>query len=215
MPLDLATRLRNETASAQVRAEKAGFLTRLSQGTASRAAYRALLLDMSAIYGALEAELEAHREHPVVAKLQLRELWRAEAIAADCRAFNVDASAPPSAPGERYVARIREAAAADPVLLAGHTYARHASGLVSAQILKRSIDAVFPDGSSEMYDYPDVNLSLVRNQVRTAFNALALAPAQAAAVVKEAILSFELSAAVLEAPEKAVPPPKPAPPAGS
>ncbi len=212
MPLDLATRLRNETASAQQRAEKAGFLTRLAQRTASRAAYRALLLDLSAIYGALEDELAVRREHPVVAKLQLPELWRSEGLAADCRVFEVDPAASPSAAGGRYVARIREAAAADPALLSGHFYARYATGLATTQILKRSIEAVFPgkDGAgSDFYDYPDVNISMMRNQLRMTFNELPIAPAQAGAIVKEAILSFELAAAVFDAPEKATPPPPP------
>lgn len=212
MPLDLATRLRNETASAQQRAEKAGFLTRLAERTASRAAYRSILLDLAAIYGALEEELEARSEHPVVAKLQLPELWRSEGLVADCKAFEVDPASPPSAPGARYIARIREVAEADPSLLAGHFYARHASGLVTTQILKRSIEAVFPGGGSDFYDYSDVNISTMRNQLRMMFNELPLTPSQAGAVVKEAILSFELGAAVFEAPEKATPPPPPVAP---
>ncbi|MCC6129506.1 MAG: biliverdin-producing heme oxygenase [Acidobacteria bacterium] len=213
MPLDLATRLRNETASAQQRAEKAGFLTRLAERTASRAAYRALLLDLAAIYGALETELETRAEHPVVAKLQFPELWRSEGLAADCKAFEVDPTAPPSEPAARYIARIREAAEGDPSLLAGHFYARHASGLVTTQILKRAIESVFAGGTADFYDYGDVNISVMRNTLRMRFNELPLTPAQAGDVVKEAILSFELGAAVFEAPEKATPPPPPAPPA--
>ncbi len=214
----LAARLRDGTSEAHRAAERGPFIRAFLGArragpdrpgpTLDRPTYRAYLIALHAVYVALEAGLERHREHPVAGPLALPYLYRAPAIAADLRTlFAADPAASPPVPAAlALAARLRELADRDPALLVAHAYTRYLGDLSGGQILRGAAarilgldadaDASHTPGLA-FYDFPQIpDLSACKADLRARLDALPLAPAGVTALVAEAREAFARNAAV-------------------
>ncbi len=134
----LAARLRAETRSRHAQAERAGIMPALLQGRMDRGAYVRLLLNLHAIYAALEAGLTQHADHPHVAPICFPALFRVLALRADLQVLA------PGAPTEThglcpathaYVARLQHLTDHQPEGLVAHAYTRYLGDLSGGQML--------------------------------------------------------------------------------
>jgi len=134
----LAQRLRDETRTLHVDAEKSPFMSVLLRGRMRRAAYAALLRNLHAIYEVLEPALARHAVHPALAPLNLAALARLPSLLQDlvgiCDPSDATFELRPSA--VRHVARLRELDASCPERLLAHAYVRYLGDLSGGQILR-------------------------------------------------------------------------------
>lgn len=212
----LAARLRDGTSEAHRAAERGPFIraflgARRADPAApglSRDTYRAYLVALHAVYTALEAGLERHREHPVAGPLALPYLYRAPAIAADLQTlFAADPPALRPVPAAlALAAHLRALADRDPALLVAHAYTRYLGDLSGGQILRGAAARILglpvaPSGAETpglaFYGFPQVpDLNACKAELRARLDALPLAPAGVTALVAEARDAFARNAAV-------------------
>ena len=195
----LSIRLRSETKDAHVAAERSGIMQALLRGTISRPNYVALLVNLAAIYRALEAELASHAEAPALAGIDLSRLRRLPAIEQDIATL-----AEPGAPTPairhattKYVERLRYAGASSPDLLLAHAYVRYMGDLSGGQILSgivsKSLGLPYGQGAA-FYSFPDIrDPAEFKKQFRLALDAAA-AVTSADAIIAEAQYGFALHA---------------------
>lgn len=79
----LRARLKVETRELHQLAERSGIMKALLRGRVERAGYCLLLRNLHEIYAALEAGLETHFDHPMLAPILFRALFRLEALESD------------------------------------------------------------------------------------------------------------------------------------
>jgi heme oxygenase len=193
----LSARLRDGTREAHRAAERGAFVRAFlgarrpdragpTGPTIDRDLYRAYLIALHAVYTALEAGLERHREHPVVGPLALPYLYRAPALAADLQTLSTLEQAethprertrehtseqtpypPANAQGASPVpaalalaAHLHELADRDPALLVAHAYTRYLGDLSGGQILRGAAARILgvPDDGPGLrfYDFPQI-----------------------------------------------------------
>lgn len=200
----LGARLRDGTWDLHRRAEVAGAMAALLRGELPAAVYRELLVNLQALYSALEDALEAHATHPGLAPLFDRRLHRSAALAADLASLPAPSGATAALRPAMvaYVARVAELAEQAPALLAAHAYVRYLGDLHGGQVLARRVRALPdlpPDVSTGFYDFGDA--AAVSAQVRAFRAGLAALPAdeaQTEALVAEARRGFEAHVALFE-----------------
>lgn len=215
----LAARLRDGTSEAHRAAERGPFIRAFLGARRAdpagpridRDTYRAYLVALHAVYTALEAGLERHREHPVAGPLALPYLYRAPALAADLQTlFAADPRAQQPVPAAlALAAHLRELADRDPALLVAHAYTRYLGDLSGGQILRGAAARILgvPDGTDgtdgadtpglAFYDFPQIpDLNACKADLRARLDALPLAPAGVTALVAEARDAFARNAAV-------------------
>jgi len=83
MSSQLALALREGTKKAHTMAENVGFVRCFLKGVVEKQSYRKLVANFYFVYGALEAAMAQHREHPVVGPLYFPELVRQPALERD------------------------------------------------------------------------------------------------------------------------------------
>lgn len=192
-------RLRTGTAAAHREAEGAAFVKAIFDATVSRADYVRFLHALKAIYGALEAGLEANRHDPRVAPLALDRVYRSEPLAADL-SFYAGPQPTPLAATIRYVTQLESISRAAPHRLVAHAYTRYLGDLSGGQSLKKCIQRAFQLPGSEgvaFYEFSAItDLNAFKGQYRTGLDTLPLSAAEQQDVVEEAVLAFELNAAV-------------------
>ncbi len=214
----LAARLRDGTVEAHRAAERGPFIraflgarraTNSTTPSLNRLNYRDYLIALWAVYTALEAGLQRHREHPIAGPLALPYLYRAPAIAADLQAlFAITPEQQQPVPAARaYADHLQTLADHDPALLVAHAYTRYLGDLSGGQLLRgaaaRIVDIPdFPDISADapglaFYDFPQIpDLQVCKADLRARLDALPLAPAETTALVAEARSAFARNAAV-------------------
>ncbi|MFN5922530.1 MAG: heme oxygenase (biliverdin-producing), partial [Pseudanabaena sp.] len=101
---------------------------------------------------------------------------------------------------EKYLARIREISATDPVLLVAHAYTRYMGDLSGGQILKKiakeSMGLVDGDGTA-FYEFEDIrNHGEFKKNYRAALDTLPVDEATAQRIVDEANASFHMNMAM-------------------
>jgi len=173
-------------------------MRRVLRGDVGRGEYVALLVDLAALYDALETELDRHAGHPVLAPFAPGALRRHAALLADVAAL---AAGPPPAPGpaaRAYAAHLHALGASAPVRLVAHAYVRYMGDLSGGQILRGIVeralalrDGAGTDAGTAFHDFaaagdPDA----LKRRFRDALDAL---PAEwADAVVDEALVAFAM-----------------------
>ncbi len=196
----LAAQLKEGTMKAHTMAENMGFIKCFLKGVVDRRAYSKYVGNFYFVYSALEEAFTAHQDHPVIGQLVYPELWRQQSLETDLEFFcgsNWPAVISPSPACQVYVARIRELAATDPVLLISHAYTRYIGDLSGGQILKKIARRAMalPDGSgTAFYDFKHIkHEGKFKNQYRSVLDGLDLDQATIDRIVEEANYAFKLN----------------------
>ena len=162
MTAGLAEALRQGTRSLHTEVERSEFMRTLLRGQMQRTAYCLLLRNLHALYAALEAALEACRDHALLAPLYDPRLFRTAALVRD-----LDHLHGPGWAGsigiqpacQAYRLRLQYLATNQPELLLAHAYVRYLGDLSGGQQLKRIVSRslALPAGvvGIAFYDFGD------------------------------------------------------------
>lgn len=190
----LAQRLRDETRTLHVDAERSAFMSALLRGRMDRAGYAALLRNLHAIYEALEPALARHAGHPALAPLHLAALARLASLRDDLVkvADPSDLTVELRPAAVRYVARLHALDAAQPELLLAHAYVRYLGDLSGGQLLRDIVarsPALASRAGTAFYEFGDApSASLLAASFRASLDRAIVADPDA--VVAEARLAF-------------------------
>ena len=190
----LSLRLRSATRELHRDAERAGLMSALLRGQGDREACTRLLVNLHALYAALEPALERCGTQPGFAAFGFASLRRAPALAADLQLLQAWPMPAPAAAMQVYVARLQRLALAQPALLVAHAYVRYLGDLNGGQVLGQRIagalrlDAV----GLRFFDFgPPEAAAAAIARFRSALDGLPLADAgEAQALLEEACWSF-------------------------
>lgn len=134
----LRARLKHSTSELRRRAEQSGVMRQLLHGRIARARYCTLLRNLREIYAGLEAALDVHAHHPLLAPIVTRALFRLPSLEHDLRHlagedWARELGVVPAAAA--YRGRLDELARDSPGLLAAHAYVRYLGDLGEGQVL--------------------------------------------------------------------------------
>lgn len=196
-PQALALRLKQETRDLHALAERSGIMADLLRGRLGRPAYCGLLRNLQAIYAALEAGLDQHRDDVHVRQLWRPELRRLPALNADLAclhpaAWPADEALAPAT--SAYVERLQTLTAQAPLLLLAHAYLRYLGDLHGGQLLAGRVQRQFAlddAAGTAFYAFgPTAQLERLKQEFRNGLDALQLSVPQADGLVAEACDAF-------------------------
>jgi heme oxygenase (biliverdin-producing, ferredoxin) len=200
MSSNLASKLRVGTKKAHTMAENVGFVKCFLKGVVEKNSYRKLVGNFYFIYSAMEEEMEKHRNHPIVSKINFPELNRKQSLEEDLSfyyGFNWREQVQLSSAGEAYVQRIREISATAPELLVAHSYTRYLGDLSGGQILKNIAVTAMQLGEGQgtaFYEFAAIpNEKEFKAKYRQALDELAIDEATADRIVDEANDAFGMN----------------------
>lgn len=198
--LPLADRLKTATAELHRRAERSALMHALLAGRLPRESYLALMRNLLALYGELEAQLLAWPASP------FRVLDRRAAIESDLAQLDpASGGRPParlaSAMAE-YLDRLRAHADGAPHRLAAHAYVRYLGDLHGGQVLRACVRRLFAlqdDRGVGFYSFGDEAATAeLRADFRRRLASLSLSGPQADEVVAEARWAYEAHARLFD-----------------
>ncbi|MDZ7958839.1 MAG: heme oxygenase (biliverdin-producing) [Aulosira sp. DedQUE10] len=197
MSSNLASKLRVGTKKAHTMAENVGFVKCFLKGVVEKSSYRKLVGNFYFIYSAMEEEMENHREHPIVSKINFPELNRKHTLEQDLSFYygsNWREQVQLSPAGEAYVQRIREISATAPELLIAHSYTRYLGDLSGGQILKGIAQTAMnlSDGQgTAFYEFPEItDEKAFKAKYRQVLDDMPIDEATADRIVDEANAAF-------------------------
>jgi heme oxygenase len=168
-------------------------MAELLRGQLSRQQYTVWLLNLQAIYRALEAGLA---QMPAVMGVDFAPLYRSSALAKDLTFLEPAADMAPCDATRRYVARLQDLSAVGSQLLLAHAYVRYLGDLHGGQLLRRCVARVLQaegEQGMDFYDFgPPERVAELIHGFRNGLNALALEASEAEALAQEARLGFTL-----------------------
>lgn len=162
MSSNLASKLRIGTKKAHTMAENVGFVKCFLKGVVEKSSYRKLVANFYFIYSAMEEEMEKHKNHPIVGKINFPQLNRKQSLEEDLTYYygsNWRDQIKVSPAGAAYVERIRNISATAPELLISHSYTRYMGDLSGGQILKGIAQNAMnlSDGNgTAFYEFPEI-----------------------------------------------------------
>ncbi|MFN6460955.1 MAG: heme oxygenase (biliverdin-producing) [Nostoc sp. DedVER02] len=197
MSSNLATKLRVGTKKAHTMAENVGFVKCFLKGVVEKNSYRKLVANFYFVYSAMEEEMEKHRQHPILSKINFPQLNRKYTLEQDLSYYfgaNWREQIKLSPAGEAYVKRIREISATEPELLIAHSYTRYLGDLSGGQILKNiAVTAMnLSDGQgTAFYEFPEIpDEKAFKAKYRQNLDELPLDEATTDRIVEEANAAF-------------------------
>ena len=203
----LSTRLREGTQHSHTAAENTAFMKCFLKGIVEQEPFRKLLANLYLVYGALEAELERHRNHPAIAPIIFPELNRTANLEQDLAFYYGDNWREQIAPlpaGKIYVDRIHTVASTAPILLIAHAYTRYMGDLSGGQALKNIVRSALKlpaDQGTALHEFeqlPTVEAKRAfKENYREALNSLPLDEAAIQRIVDEANYAFHLNRDVM------------------
>lgn len=200
MSSNLATQLRVGTKKAHTFAENVGFVKCFLKGVVEKNSYRKLLANFYFVYSAMEEEMEKHRNHPIVSKINFPQLHRQQALEKDLAYYygaNWREQIQLSPAGEAYVQRIRELSEKEPELLISHSYTRYLGDLSGGQIFKGISQTAMnlPDGKGiAFYEFAEIpDEKAFKAQYRQTLNELPIDDAGCDRIVDEANAAFDMN----------------------
>lgn len=197
---NLAAKLRTGTQQSHTAAEHTGFMRNFLKGSVTKEAFGRLLGNLYFVYSQLEAELDCHKDHPLVSRVYFPELNRKEHLEADLEFYygsNWQGQVNPSKAAQAYISRIREVSATEPILLLAHAYTRYMGDLSGGQMLKKIAQAAL--GLQEhqgvnFYEFEQIgDLTEFKDRYRQALNSLLIDRDLEDKIVAEANTSFSLN----------------------
>lgn len=200
MSSNLAVQLREGTKKSHTMAENVGFIKCFLKGTVEKTSYRKLVANLYFVYSAIEAEMEQHKNHPVVSKFYFPELNRKQSLESDLAFYygsNWRDQVAPSPATQAYVKRIHDIGQTTPELLAAHSYTRYLGDLSGGQILKgiavRGMN--LSDGAgTAFYTFDQISdEKAFKTKYRQAMNDLEIDEALQARIVEEANDAFGMN----------------------
>ncbi|WP_026735338.1 biliverdin-producing heme oxygenase [Fischerella sp. PCC 9605] len=199
MSSNLATKLRVGTKKAHTMAENVGFVKCFLKGVVEKNSYRKLVANLYFVYSAMEEEMEKHKNHPIVSKINFQQLYRQRSLEKDLSYYyggNWREQIELSAAGEAYVQRIREVSEKEPELLVAHSYTRYLGDLSGGQILKgiaKTAMNLNGDGTA-FYEFEDIDdEKAFKNKYRQALDELPIDDATGDRIVEEANAAFGMN----------------------
>ncbi|MFP5020264.1 biliverdin-producing heme oxygenase [Pseudonocardia phyllosphaerae] len=195
----LSADLRTATREVHERAHHSVYMSALVDGSLPLDAYTLLAEQYSAIYTALEAASDAMAGDPLGGRFVIDELRRVPALHDDLDALG--SGVPRILPAtDRYVARLRTAAA-DPERYLAHHYVRYLGDLAGGQVLCRQLNSTYDlsDGGARFYDFTALGpVPPFRARYRELIDTAPWAPGARERIIDEAVHAFELNIAVLD-----------------
>lgn len=210
--LPLSQKLRTATATAHTEAENSPFITRLMAGAGTASDFALLTAQLHPIYSALEAAMDAHAGHRVVAALHDPALVRTPRLAVDLgvligpdwAARLADGRVATMPATHAYVERLGHLTR--PEALVAHHYVRLLGDLSGGQAIARLVARHYgiPAEALTFYRFEGIGKpKLYKDAYRATLDALALDAEARAFVVAEATRAFELNRAVFADLERA------------
>ncbi|MEB3178621.1 MAG: heme oxygenase (biliverdin-producing) [Nostocaceae cyanobacterium] len=199
MSSNLAAKLREGTKKAHTAAENVGFVKCFLKGVVEKTSYRKLVANLYFVYCAMEEEMEKHKNHPIVSKINFKELYRKHSLEQDLAFYygsNWRQEVKLSAAGEAYVQRIREVSATEPELLISHSYTRYLGDLSGGQILKKIAQTAMNlnEGGTAFYEFADISdEKAFKAKYRQALDDMPLDEAACDRIVDEANAAFGMN----------------------
>ncbi len=196
MSSNLSSKLRIGTKKAHTMAENVGFVKCFLKGVVEKTSYRKLVGNFYFVYSAMEEEMEKHKNHPIVSKINFPELYRKQTLEEDLAYYygtNWREQVKLSPAGEAYVKRIRELSERSPELLISHFYTRYMGDLSGGQILKGIAQTAMnlTDGGTAFYEFPEIpDEKAFKANYRAALDEMPLDEATCDRIVEEANDAF-------------------------
>ncbi|MEV4773532.1 heme oxygenase (biliverdin-producing) [Micromonospora humida] len=211
-PLPFSARLRAATQGAHAAAEGQQYVTALVAGELDLAGYLDLVVQHHALYQALESAAEAMRADPVAGGFVDDALTRLPALEADLTELAGPDWALRTAPHPATVAyadRIRAVAGTSPVRFIAHHYTRYLGDLSGGLYIGRAVARRYglTDGSGvAFYAFDRITRpKAYKEAYRARLDALALSPADEAALLDEVLVAYRHNTAVFAALARHVP----------
>jgi heme oxygenase (biliverdin-producing, ferredoxin) len=200
MSSDLASKLRIGTKKAHTMAENVGFVKCFLKGVVEKNSYRKLVANLYFVYSAMEEEMERLKEHPIVSKINFRELYRQRSLEKDLAYYygvNWRDNIQLSPAGKAYVERIREISQKEPEMLIAHSYTRYLGDLSGGQILKNiavtAMNLTDSNGTA-FYEFEDIpDEKGFKNKYRQTLDELPIDDATGDKIVEEANDAFGMN----------------------
>ena len=202
---DFAAHIKQGTKESHSAAENTKFVASFLRGVLDPEEYRKLIANFYFVYSAMEEEVEALKDHPVVGKINLPELPRKESLKEDLSYYygpSWETEIKQSEACVKYVNRIREIAKDDPNLLVGHHYTRYLGDLSGGQILRGIAEnSLKPEKGKGLsfYDFSEISDSKNYKKVyRQLLDGLDVAQDDVDLIIREANYAFKLNMYMFE-----------------
>ena len=197
---DFAAQIKQGTKESHSAAENTKFVASFLRGVLDPEEYRKLIANFYFVYSAMEEEVEALKDHPVVGKINLPELPRKESLKEDLSYYygpSWETEIKQSEACVKYVNRIREVAKDDPKLLVGHHYTRYLGDLSGGQILRGIAEnSLKPEKGKGLsfYDFSEISDSKKYKKVyRQLLDGLEVGQDDVDNIIREANYAFKLN----------------------
>ena len=202
---DFAAQIKQGTKESHSAAENTKFVASFLRGVLDPEEYRKLIANFYFVYSAMEEEVEALKDHPVVGKINLPELLRKESLKEDLSYYygtSWETEIKQSEACVKYVNRIREVAKDDPKLLVGHHYTRYLGDLSGGQILRGIAEnSLKPEKGKGLsfYDFSEISDSKkYKKMYRQLLDELDVAQHDVDNIIREANYAFKLNMFMFE-----------------
>ena len=202
---DFAAQIKQGTKESHSAAENTKFVASFLRGVLDPQEYRKLIANFYYVYSAMEEEVEALKDHPVVGKINLPELPRKESLKEDLSYYygpSWETEIKQSEACVKYVNRIREVAKDDPKLLVGHHYTRYLGDLSGGQILRGIAEnSLKPEKGKGLsfYDFSEISDSKKYKKVyRQLLDGLDVGQDDVDNIIREANYAFKLNMIMFE-----------------
>ncbi|AKG24384.1 biliverdin-producing heme oxygenase [Calothrix sp. 336/3] len=197
MNSNLAIKLRNGTQKAHTAAENVGFMKCFLKGVVDKACFGRFLGNLYFVYSTLEGEIQRHQNNPLISKFYFPELNRQANLEQDMEYYygkDWRQKITPSPAAQKFVARIREISATEPILLLGHAYTRYMGDLSGGQMLQKIAQSSLKlDGytGTSFYNFEQIpDKKTFKDKYRQALDSIPVDDATADKIVAEANSSF-------------------------